>query len=157
MKLKGLTDEDFVNYKKPSMFLVFPYCTFKCDKEAGCQVCQNSSLAAARILDVSLESLVARYLGNPISHAVVCGGLEPLDSFEELLELVKAFRQATQDDIINYTGYTEEEVSDKIAELQKFPNMIVKFGRFRYNDKSRYDEILGITLASENQYAKKIS
>lgn len=157
MKLKGLTDEDFVNYKKPSMFLVFPYCTFKCDKEAGCQVCQNSSLAAAHILEVSLEALVKRYLDNPISHALVCGGLEPLDSFDELLELVKTFRGMTSDDIVIYTGYTEEEVSDKIVKLQEYPNIIVKFGRFRYNDKSRYDEILGITLASENQYAKKIS
>ena len=41
MILKGLIDEDFVNYKKPAMVLEFPYCSFKCDKECGRQVCQN--------------------------------------------------------------------------------------------------------------------
>ena len=35
MKLKGLIDEDFVNYKDPSLFLIFPFCTFKCEKECG--------------------------------------------------------------------------------------------------------------------------
>ena len=31
--LKNLVDEDFVNYYIPSMFLVFPTCTFKCGRE----------------------------------------------------------------------------------------------------------------------------
>ena len=44
IKIRGLVDEDFVNYKKPAMFIAFPYCTFKCDKECGYSVCQNSSL-----------------------------------------------------------------------------------------------------------------
>jgi len=35
MIIKGLIDEDFVNYKKPSMTIMMPYCTFKCDKEYG--------------------------------------------------------------------------------------------------------------------------
>ena len=30
MKIKGLISEDFVNYKKPAMTIMFPYCTFKC-------------------------------------------------------------------------------------------------------------------------------
>ena len=45
MKLKGIIFEDFINYKKPSMILEFPYCDFKCDKECGEQVCQNSTHA----------------------------------------------------------------------------------------------------------------
>ena len=32
MIIKGLIDEDFINYKKPSMVIEFPYCNFKCDK-----------------------------------------------------------------------------------------------------------------------------
>ena len=35
MILKGLIEEDFCNYKKPTMTLMFPYCSFKCDNEAG--------------------------------------------------------------------------------------------------------------------------
>ena len=30
MILKGIIDEDFVNYKVPCMVLEFPYCDFKC-------------------------------------------------------------------------------------------------------------------------------
>ena len=52
MILKGLIDEDFINYKKPSMVLEFPYCTFKCDKECGRQVCQNSDLASAPNIEI---------------------------------------------------------------------------------------------------------
>lgn len=37
--LKGLVEEDFINYKKPSMFLIFPYCSFKCDEECGRDIC----------------------------------------------------------------------------------------------------------------------
>ena len=33
MKLKGINTEDFVNYKKPSMFLITSYCDFKCCKD----------------------------------------------------------------------------------------------------------------------------
>lgn len=157
MKLKGLVDEDIVNYKKTSMFLIFPTCSFKCDLEAGCTVCQNSSLATQRALEVPIKTIVDRYINNDLTHAIVMGGLEPLDSFEELLELVKALREVTQDDCVIYTGYTEEECQDKIDILKQYPNIIVKFGRFRYNNKPRYDSVLGITLASENQYAKQIS
>ena len=43
--INGFEDEDFVNYKKASMFLSFPHCTFKCEKDCGVACCQNSDLA----------------------------------------------------------------------------------------------------------------
>ena len=84
MIIKQLVDEDFVNYKKPSMFIAFPSCTFKCEKECGQKMCQNSSLVKSPNLNISISSLVERYMNNPITKAVVCGGLEPFDSWEEL-------------------------------------------------------------------------
>jgi len=39
MKLKGIIDCDFTNYKDPVLTLEFPKCDFKCDKLNGCQVC----------------------------------------------------------------------------------------------------------------------
>lgn len=39
MKIKGIVFEDFLNYKKPSLFIIFPYCSFKCDKDCGLKVC----------------------------------------------------------------------------------------------------------------------
>lgn len=35
MILKSIVDEDFINYRKPSMFIVTAQCDFKCDRECG--------------------------------------------------------------------------------------------------------------------------
>lgn len=157
MILKGIIYEDFVNYKKISMYISFPYCSFKCDKEFGCQICQNGSLANTENINISLDRIVDRYINNPISEAVVMAGLEPMDSFEELMELISTFRDKTEDDIVIYTGYYKDEILDKIDELSNFKNIIIKFGRFIPYQESHYDEVLGVYLASDNQYAERVS
>lgn len=153
MKIKGLISEDLVNYKKPSMTIIFPYCTFKC----GEGYCQNSELAKAPIIEMNVNNLVDRYINNPITEAVVMQGLEPFDSWNDLIEFVKQLRESTDDDIVIYTGYYKEEIIDKVEILRKYKNIIIKYGRFLYNDKPIFDDILGITLASSNQYAERIS
>lgn len=157
MILKGIIYEDFVNYKKISMYISFPYCSFKCDKEFGCQICQNGSLANTENINISLDRIVDRYINNPISEAVVMAGLEPMDSFEELMELISAFRDKTEDDIVIYTGYYKDEILDKIDELSNFKNIIIKFGRFIPYQERHYDKVLGVYLASDNQYAERVS
>lgn len=153
MKIKGLISEDFVNYKKASMTIIFPYCTFKCGKD----YCQNSSLAKAPIIEVSTDDLVNKYINNPITEAVVMQGLEPFDSWNDLKEFVQKLREYSNDDIIIYTGYNKDEASKYIEELSVYPNIIVKFGRFVPNQEKHYDDILGIYLISNNQYAERIS
>lgn len=157
MLIKNLVDEDFINYSKPNMFILFNKCTFKCDKEAGCAICQNSALAHEPDIDFSIIEIVSRYLRNPITKAIVCGGLEPFDSEPDLMSLVMEFRKYTNDDIVIYTGYTEEELADKLLQLTCYKNIIIKFGRFVPNQEKHYDEILGVELASANQYARRIS
>ena len=156
MKLKGLNEYDICNYKKPSMFLIFPYCTFKCDKENGSQVCQNSALAHEPEVEIRNIDVVQKYLNNSLTHAIVCGGLEPLDSWEELWSFICVFRAFSKDPIVIYTGYKEEEVQDKINFLSQVNNIIVKFGRFIPNSPHIFDTVLGVELASNNQYAKYI-
>lgn len=157
MIIKQLVDEDFVNYKKPSMFVGFPKCSFKCDKECGMQVCQNSTLALSQNINIDTSRLVKRYLDNPITHAIVCGGLEPIDTFDELLEFISVLRKNTEDDVVIYTGYYKNEILDKVKELSKFKNVIIKFGRFIPNQEKHFDEVLKVYLASNNQYSEKIS
>lgn len=157
MKIKGLMDEDFLNYRKPCMHIAFPRCSFKCDREAGKKVCQNSILAKSPDIEIEAEEIVDRYMGNPLTHAILCCGLEPMDSFPELLDLLKEFRKKTEDDFVVYTGYEEEEIEGELRELSKFANVAVKFGRYRPGGESRMDPILGVKLAGRNQYAKKIS
>lgn len=157
MNIKTIIDEDFTNYKKPSMVIGFPYCTFKCEKECGMQVCQNSTLATSPNIEVDLDSIVVRYLNNSITSAIVMAGLEPFDSYKDLYELVYKFRTKTDDDIVVFTGYNRAEVENKVKELSAFKNIIIKFGRFIPNAKSRYDDVLGINLVSDNQYGEVIS
>ena len=157
MKLKGLNEYDICNYKEPSMFLIFPTCTFKCNKECGQPVCQNLELAQSTAIEVSSLQLINRYLNNPLTHAVVCGGLEPFDSWNDLYSFCSVFRGFSKDPIVIYTGYTEKEITKQIKLLSCLPNIIVKFGRFIPNSPHIFDVLLGVELASNNQYAKSIS
>lgn len=158
IKIRGLVDEDFVNYKKPAMFIAFPYCTFKCDAECGHSVCQNSSLVEnTNIINIDEQIIIDRYIKNPITHSIVISGLEPFDSFNELVILIRSFREKTLDDIVIYSGYNKEEITSYIEELKQFKNIVIKFGRFIPNQEKHYDEVLQVTLASPNQYGEKIS
>ena len=157
MKIKNIIDEDFINYKKPSMFIAFPYCTFKCDRECGKPICQNSDLAYAPNIEIEIGIIIQRYLNNPITSALVLGGLEPFDSFGDMVSLIYQFRLECDDDIIIYTGYVEDEIFTQVNMLKEFGNIIIKFGRYIPDNNKHYDEILGIELASDNQYARRIS
>ncbi len=159
MIIKGIIDEDLVNYKKPCMVIEFPFCSFKCEKECGMQVCQNGTLAKLKNIDIKPVYIVARYIFNDITKSIVAQGLEPMDSWEDLIRLISEFRKQTDDDFVIYTGYTKEELQNKgyLDVLKEFSNIIIKFGRFIPNQESHYDNILGIYLASDNQFAEKIS
>lgn len=154
--LKGIIDEDFVNYRFPSMTLMFPKCTFKC----GAEYCQNSALVRSDNITVDIGDLCKRYINNPITEAIVCQGLEPFDSWDELYELIWTLRIHfdCHDDIVIYTGYNRNEIKNKIEKLQRLAsNIVIKFGRFVPNQEFHYDETLGVKLASDNQYAERIS
>ena len=105
MIIKDILDEDLVNYKKCSMYIAFPYCTFKCDKENGCQLCHNMPLAKAPDIEIETEKLVQRYLDNPLSHAITMCGLEPLDSFNDVFDFISILRDKynCHDEVIIYT------------------------------------------------------
>lgn len=158
MIIKGLIDEDFVNYKVPSMFIITSKCSFKCEKESGVRCCQNSSLAKKRGMAIENEDLIERYINNPITHAIVFGGLEPFDQFTEVFDIIATLRLTynNDDDVVIYTGYIEEEVEKKIEALSIFDNIIVKFGRYIPNQESHFDEVLGVKLSSPNQYAVRL-
>lgn len=157
MKVKNIIDEDFTNYKKPSMFIGTSSCDFKCDKECGKPVCQNSELAKAPTIEINNANLINRYLNNPITEAITIGGLEPFDTFEDTLSFINDFRDYSDDDIVLYTGYNYEEIKHLIDILKCYDNIIVKFGRFIPNKPHKYDELLGVSLASDNQEAKNLN
>lgn len=159
MVIKGITDEDFVNYKEPSMYICTSICSFKCDKESGVSCCQNSSLAMQQSMMVPDEKIIERYISNPITKAIVFAGLEPFDQFGELFTFLTKLRLQfdCHDTVVIYTGYDKKEIAAKIKSLQMFDNIIVKFGRFVPDKEKKFDNVLGISLASPNQYAEVIS
>ena len=159
MEIKGIIHEDFVNYKVCSMTIAMPYCTFKCDKECGSNVCQNSKLVKDPTLDIPAAKIIDQYLYNPLSHAIVFQGLEPFDSYNDLYYFIYALRFVfkNNDPVVIYTGYNKDEILSKIEDLLKFSNIIIKFGRYIPGQKPHYDEILGVNLASDNQYAEVIT
>lgn len=167
MLVKGIIDEDFINYKKPSMYIASTKCSFKCDKECGRAVCQNSTLAHQKDYPIGIRTLIKRYLTNPITKAIVIAGMEPFDTPDLIYDIVLGFREiGCMDDIVIYTGYTEDELTlddtgrQEVATynwLKHYPNIYIKFGRFIPDQEPHFDEVLGVKLASDNQYGKKVS
>ncbi len=158
IEVKGVILEDFVNYKKPCMTLMMPNCSFKCNKEYGSNICHNSSLAAAPLQTVHINSLMRKYISNPITEAIVLQGLEPFDDLISTYTVAAALSDFNiTDDFVIYTGYTREEVASKLKPLYTTPgHLIIKWGRYIPNQKPHYDSILGVYLASDNQYGELI-
>lgn len=154
MLIKGLIDEDFVNYKKAAMFISTCYCDWKCCREQGLDIsiCQNSELSRSGNFEVSADEIFRRYISNPITKAIVFGGLEPFKQVQDIIEVIQTFRtKKCNDDIVIYTGYELSEISKECQLLKQYNNIILKTGRFIPNHYPHFDEILGVKLASDNQ------
>ena len=98
---------------------------------------------------------------NPFVDAIVIGGMEPLKQFDELINFLNAKKEHKSEkvnnaDVVIYTGYYPNEIKAELLALREFPNIIMKYGRFIPNIEGRFDPILGVNLASNNQYAEKL-
>ena len=99
------------------------------------------------------------FFSNKLTSAIVFGGLEPFEQWDELHDFIRSIRKEynCSDDIVIYTGYNKDEISYQITILKEFENIIIKFGRYVPNEESHFDETLGVFLVSNNQYGEKIS
>ena len=160
MIVKLVKQDDFVQYKKPCVVVCFPNCTWKCCTEAGIptSVCQNQEMCGLKDIDITPEDVYNLYKESLFAESICCSGLEPMLRFDDVLSLLKYFREHDCNaDFVVYTGYYRNEIEDKIEQLAKYKNVIVKFGRYIPNQEKHYDEVLGVWLASDNQYAERIS
>lgn len=159
MLVRGIVAEDFLNYKLPSMFITSCFCDFKCCVESGLDigVCQNAPLIQTNTREIEDNVIYDSFIKNEITKAVVIGGMEPFMQFDEVLALIDLFRaKGCNAEFVIYTGYNKDEIADKVCKLSKYNNIIIKYGRYIPNRPGRYDSILGITLASDNQYAERV-
>lgn len=156
MKLKMIVDETAGDYKEPAMFLVTASCVLDCEG------CQNVHLKQMSTKSYSDEDIWKRYFDNLCTSAIVIGGLEPFDEFEDLFNFIHTgigvrphVRRPT---MVIYTGYELDEIDiSKFNRLEELSTLydgqiFIKFGRYRADLPSRHSDILGVTLASENQY-----
>lgn len=160
IEVKGIIWEDIVNYKKIGTTLMMPKCSFKCDKENGVQLCQNKELAAAPSQPIHVNAFMRNYKSNTLTEAIILQGLEPLDSPVDVLTVAAALSDfRIKDDLVIYTGYyPKESPSYIIPEIARIipGDLIVKWGRYIPNQTPHYDSILGVYLASDNQYGEII-
>lgn len=161
MRVKYIETERYQDYKEPSMYICCIQCGGKCCKEAGIpiEVCINDSLRKSNIFEIDDSKTIEKYLSNPITASIIFGGLEPFEQFDEVFSFIEKLRNKynCKDTVVIYTGYYESEIQEYINKLKQFENIIVKFGRYVPNNKPHYDDVLGVDLASDNQYAVKIS
>jgi len=157
LTLKGIIDYDCTNYKVPTVTLEFPICDFKCDKLNGKPVCQNGALAAAPNIEIHEQDIWKMYQENPLTQAFCIQGLEPFDTESQLLDFIEFIRYGVNcnDPIVIYTGYNKDEIKC-LDLLQDYGNIIIKYGRFIMNQEPHYDAVLGVKLASDNQYAEQL-
>lgn len=157
--VKDIVNEVFGDYKKPSMLIGVHSCNWKCCKEANSNICQNMNISKQPDIILSIHKIIEKYISNPLTEAIVFGGLEPFLQFDEIHSFINILRNIyyIHDDVVIYTGYYKNEILPYIKQLKQFDNIIIKYGRFIPNQNGKYDKILGVTLASDNQYAEKIS
>ena len=161
MIIKTIVDEDFINYKQPSMYIGTAHCNGKCCREAGIpmSICQNDEWRKTATVEMADDNIIERYLSNSITSAICFAGLEPFEQFFEMFDLISKLRNKyhCNDTVVIYTGYNKKEIKQEIEALKMFPNIVIKFGRFIPNQSKHYDDVLGVNLASDNQYAEQIS
>jgi len=162
MKLKQIIDESFGDYKECSMLLVTPSCSWKCKD------CHNKHLSYLPTQNFPNEEILKRFANNPLTSAIVIGGLEPLDDMHDVRSFIFALRQSSlRPTVVIYTGYELHEIEDELywsglePEMLEYGNCILKYGRFQpiYNiqqDRTikrldTWNEDLGVALSSPNQ------
>jgi len=160
IRLKDIVDENFQDYKKPSMFISAISCDFKCLRELSMdiKICQNMQVCNLPNKCLEIKNIYKRYISNPLTQAIIIGGLEPMLQFKEIFSLIEYFRSSgCFDDFVIYTGYYPSEIKKEVEAFKELDNIIIKYGRFIPNSTLKYDRILGVSLSSENQYAEKVS
>lgn len=131
--------------------------------EWKCKECINKKHKDEYVISFpTIGEIIEQYQRNILASTIIFAGLEPLDSIPNLTLIIDHFRQVTNDTIIIYTGYEIDEMTSNsdglwlFHELKSYGNILIKFGRYIKDRPKVFNEILGIDLASDNQWVLKL-
>lgn len=162
MILIDVKTDNITDYKKTSLLIAFPYCTGKC------KGCQNEHLRLSNTaISVSAKNIAKLYDNVQSNKAIVMAGLEPFDSFADVLDIISTVGKHSKRscDFVVYTGYNEQEYKKRFEKklVQMFKEdympyhkdgcLIVKIGRYDNEDREAwYNNTLGVDLINKSQF-----
>ena len=163
MRVRKLLTERFQDYKLPCMYLASCFCDWKCCPDHP-YICQNHPVAQMPVTDIPDDEILDQYVNNPITGAIVIAGLEPMLQVREVDNLIRrTVERGIHTTFVIYTGYTKDEVRGigffdelKTTGFGKDVQVVMKYGRYVPGQEPHFDEVLGVDLASDNQYAETI-
>lgn len=136
IRIAGVAPESIVDGPGMRFTLFVQGCPHNCE---GCHNPQTHDFSGGKITDT--DKLFDEMTENPLISGITFSGGEPFCQPEQLAELSARLKKETKYNIMCYSGYTFEELSEKartnadIAELMKNIDILVD-GRFILAQKS---------------------
>lgn len=98
----------------------FQGCSLRCE---GCISVDTWATAKTLIPIEQLMTKLSSYL--PLIDGITISGGEPFDQFEALLAIVVQLRERTKVDILVYTGYGVEDITDQLQQIKPYIDVLI--------------------------------
>lgn len=98
----------------------FQGCSLRCE---GCISVDTWATAKTLIPIEQLMMKLSSYL--PLIDGITISGGEPFDQFEALLAIVVQLRERTKVDILVYTGYGVEDITDQLQQINPYIDVLI--------------------------------
>ena len=98
----------------------FQGCSLRCE---GCISVDTWATAKTLIPIEQLMMTLSSYL--PLIDGITISGGEPFDQFEALLAIVVQLRKKTKVDILVYTGYSVEDITEQLQQIKPYIDVLI--------------------------------
>lgn len=98
----------------------FQGCSLRCE---GCISVDTWATAKTLIPIEQLMRTLSSYL--PLIDGITISGGEPFDQFEALLAIVVQLRKKTKVDILVYTGYSVEDITEQLMQIKPYIDVLI--------------------------------
>lgn len=98
----------------------FQGCSLRCE---GCISVDTWATAKTLIPIEQLMRTLSSYL--PLIDGITISGGEPFDQFEALLAIVVQLRERTKVDILVYTGYSVEDITEQLLQIKPYIDVLI--------------------------------